>query len=64
VAIDNTGTFAYVVNAGTNNVSAYTVNATSGALKPVKGSPFVAGYDPHGIATCRVKVGRCIPPPL
>ena len=46
VAIDPTGKFAYVPNAGSNNVSAYTIDAASGALTPVKGSPFKAGIAP------------------
>jgi hypothetical protein len=37
-----TGKFAYVTNAGSNNVSAYTINATIGVLTPVAGS-LVAG---------------------
>jgi len=37
VAFDPTGKFAYVTNANSNNVSAYTINATSGALTPVAG---------------------------
>jgi len=41
--------FAYVTNSGSNNVSAYTVNAKSGALTQVKGSPFTAGTEPYGI---------------
>jgi hypothetical protein len=35
--------FAYVANESSNNVSAYTINPTSGALTPVTGSPFGAG---------------------
>jgi hypothetical protein len=31
--------FAYVANKLSNNISAYTVNATSGALTPIAGSP-------------------------
>lgn len=42
--------FAYVVNEGSNTVSAYTVNATSGALTVVAGSPFAAGTFLQGIA--------------
>lgn len=41
--------FAYVVNAGSNNVSAYSI-ADDGALTQVKGSPFHAGTAPYGIA--------------
>ena len=46
MAVDPTGKFAYVANYGSNNVSAYTIDATSGALKKVKGSPFAAGTGP------------------
>ena len=49
MAIDPTGSFAYVVNANSDNVSAYKINATSGALTPVAGSPFGAGTDPYDV---------------
>ena len=42
--------FVYVANYSSNNVSAYTINATSGALKPLKESPFKAKGGPYGIA--------------
>jgi YVTN family beta-propeller protein len=32
IAVDPTGKFAYVANSGTNNVSMYTINGTTGAL--------------------------------
>jgi 6-phosphogluconolactonase len=41
--------FAYVVNLGSNNVSAYAIG-DGGALTQVKGSPFGAGKVPYGIA--------------
>ncbi|NNM69475.1 MAG: beta-propeller fold lactonase family protein [Gallionella sp.] len=41
--------FAYVANNYSNNVSAYTLNATSGALTPVAGSPFAAGAQPNSV---------------
>jgi DNA-binding beta-propeller fold protein YncE len=55
VAVDPTGKFAYVTNSVSSNVSAYTINATTGALTPVAGSPFaaspfVAGTNPYGVA--------------
>jgi DNA-binding beta-propeller fold protein YncE len=50
VAVDPTGKFAYVPNSGSNDVSGYAINATSGALKPVKGSPFAAGTNTDGVA--------------
>ena len=39
------GSFAYVVNHSSNNVSAYTIQST-GALSAVLGSPFAAGNGP------------------
>ncbi|HWS68092.1 MAG TPA: beta-propeller fold lactonase family protein [Steroidobacteraceae bacterium] len=41
--------FAYVANAGDNTVSAYTVDASSGALAAV-GTPVKTGMSPHAIA--------------
>lgn len=42
--------FAYVANSGSNTVSAYTIDATSGALTPAAGAPFGTGISPHGVA--------------
>ena len=64
LAVDPTGKFAYVANFGDDNVSAYTIDASSGALTPVTGSPFAALVDPFGIATCRRVGNTCKPPPL
>jgi 6-phosphogluconolactonase len=54
VAVDPSGKFAYVVNSGSNlgfrNVSAYTIDGTTGALSPVSGSPFAAGSFPVSVA--------------
>ena len=50
VAVASTGKFAYVANFSSHTVSAYTINASSGALTPVKGSPFAAGSGPYGVA--------------
>jgi 6-phosphogluconolactonase len=41
--------FAYVANFGSNNISTYAINASDGALKQVKGSPFAAGTGPTGL---------------
>src|SRR5260370_1745601 len=38
-----TAGFAYVANANSNNVSAYAINGTTGALTEIVGSPFPAG---------------------
>jgi 6-phosphogluconolactonase len=54
VAVSPNGRFAYVaaVNpfTGMGNVSAYTINATTGALTPVPGSPFAAGLASSSVA--------------
>ena len=42
--------FAYAANYDSANVSAYSINATSGKLTPVAGSPFRAGTGPEGVA--------------
>jgi 6-phosphogluconolactonase (cycloisomerase 2 family) len=42
-AVDPSGTFFYVLNKTTSDISAYQVNPNSGALAPVGGSPFPAG---------------------
>ena len=53
VAVDPTGQFAYVANFGSfefeGDVSAYTINGTTGALTRVAGSPFPAGMDPISV---------------
>src|SRR5579863_265931 len=51
VAIDPTGEFAYVANTGSHRgrVSAFAINASSGALTPVNGSPFRAGDRPMDV---------------
>ncbi len=42
--------FVYVANAGSSNVSAYTINATTGVLTSVPGSPIPAGSGTSSIA--------------
>ena len=42
--------FAYVANFESNSVSAYIIDASSGALTQVQGSPFSAGFNPIGVA--------------
>ena len=50
MAVDPAAKFAYVPNIGSNNVSAYAIDATSGALTPVTGSPFSTGRGPFAVA--------------
>ena len=42
--------FAYVTNSGDNTVSGYIMDPASGALTPIKGSPFAAGILPTSVA--------------
>jgi 6-phosphogluconolactonase len=53
VTVDPTGSFAYVANFTSNsvpgNVSAFTIDGTTGALTEVAGSPFIAGTGPTSL---------------
>jgi 6-phosphogluconolactonase len=42
--------FAYVANRYSNNVSAYAIDPSTGALTQVKGSPFAADYGSYAVA--------------
>jgi 6-phosphogluconolactonase len=46
----NPARFAYVVNGGSDDVSAYTVDTASGALTAIAASPFAVGHLPDAIA--------------
>src|SRR5256884_325602 len=56
-AVDPAGRFVFTANQGssmnnfTGTVSAYAVDANTGALAPVPGSPLAAGLEPTSIAT-------------
>ena len=53
LALPNTSgaaTYVYVANSGSGDISAYLLDATSGALTPVAGSPFPAGSKPVAVA--------------
>jgi len=47
---NNVAGFAYVANNASDNVSAYTIDATTGVLSEVAGSPFAAGTDPSSVS--------------
>jgi 6-phosphogluconolactonase len=49
VAVDATGNFIYVANKMDNTVSAFSVNASTGMLTPIMGSPFTVGSAPTDI---------------
>lgn len=55
VAVDRSNRFLYVANnyfGSAGNLSAYAIDATTGALTPLQGSPFKLAIElPHGLAT-------------
>jgi 6-phosphogluconolactonase len=44
--MDPAGAFLYVENAGSNNISVFSINSSTGALSPVANSPFTIGLSP------------------
>jgi 6-phosphogluconolactonase len=50
VAVDPSGQFVYAANQNSGNVSVFTVDAATGALTEVTGSPFLAGGGARSIA--------------
>ena len=49
VTIDPTGKFALVANSGSDDVSVYEINQSTGELAEVTGSPFPAGVSPRRV---------------
>ena len=49
IIVDPSGKFAYVGNEGTDNISAFAINAVTGVLTPVVGTPFAAGAAPTSV---------------
>ena len=50
LVVNPLGTFAYAANYKTGNISAFVINAGTGALVAVTGSPFAAGTNPNSAA--------------
>ena len=50
---DGTAGFVYVANRLSNNVSGYAIDAGTGSLVPIPGSPFAAGLHPVDVAAAR-----------
>lgn len=44
------GRYVYTANAGSNNISAYTVDPATGVLTQLSGAPFAAGNTPQALA--------------
>jgi 6-phosphogluconolactonase (cycloisomerase 2 family) len=53
LAIDALGARLYVANKDSNNVSAFAIDATTGALTAAAGSPFLAGVGPESLSVDR-----------
>ena len=51
IVVDSSGKFVYVDLLTTNQVAGFSIDASTGALTPVPGSPFSAGKGPLGLAT-------------
>jgi 6-phosphogluconolactonase (cycloisomerase 2 family) len=50
LAADPSGKFLFVANAQSNNISAFSIDQTTGSLTPVPGSPFATGNGPASLA--------------
>ncbi len=46
-----TARFVYVANSGSNNVSGFVANTTTGALTPATNSPYAAGTSPESVGS-------------
>jgi 6-phosphogluconolactonase (cycloisomerase 2 family) len=55
-ALDGTGRFLFVPDNGCGVISAFSVNASTGELTMLAGSPFPAGNGPYGIAISRLRL--------
>ena len=54
IAFEHAGKFAYVVHSYSGTVSAFAIDAATGALAAVAGSPFAAGNGPYSVVTVRI----------
>lgn len=50
VVIDPSGSYAYVANVDSSDISGYAIDPDSGALMPLAGSPFVTPHAPSALA--------------
>jgi len=50
LAVEPTGRYAYVANAGSNDISVFRIHHQSGALASIPGSPFKTGQRPVALA--------------
>ncbi len=50
LAVDSKGKFLFVANQGSNNISVFTINQSTGIITPIAGSPFSTAVGPTGLA--------------
>ena len=50
VLVDKSGAYVYMTNSTNGTISAWTLNATTGALTEIAGSPFATGLSPYSLA--------------
>ena len=50
MAIDPTGSLMYIANVGSNNISVFSIDPTSGAVTQLQGSPYPIGMTPLNMA--------------
>ena len=48
--VDKSGAYVYMTNSTNGTISAWTLNATTGALTEIAGSPFATGLSPYSLA--------------
>ncbi|MGH9602483.1 MAG: hypothetical protein ACRD24_08855, partial [Terriglobales bacterium] len=46
-----TARFVYAANSGSNNISGFVANTTTGALTPATNSPYAAGTSPESVGS-------------
>jgi len=54
IVADPSGKYLYVANYSSDNVSAYSINSSTGALTTIEGSPFTAGRRPNALTTVKI----------
>jgi 6-phosphogluconolactonase len=54
LAMDPVGMFLYTANQGSDNISGFSINITTGALTPIPGSPFTGVVNPFDLIVVKI----------
>jgi 6-phosphogluconolactonase len=54
IAMDPAGMFLYTANQGSDNISGLSINATTGALTSITGSPFAGVMNPFDLTIVKI----------